>query len=568
MKRDGSDDDGDDSKGGSRDARTARMPALSPERTESSSEVRRVRARPPPPLKEEEAPFGLEPTSISKSGPAPREPREEPFGFEPTSISKSGPSPREAPGLERTSVRSVTSDQDPLVGAMLGEYRVLAPLGSGGMGVVYRGEHPVIGRPVAIKILRREYASDPAHVRRFLDEARLVNAARHPGIVDVFSIGDTPSGEPYLVMELLEGEPLDALISRRGALPPKEVVPLLVQILGALGAAHAAGVIHRDLKPANIFIVQLADGTTYPKLLDFGLAKRGEVGARLRQTSVGGTPLYIAPEQARGEDIGPQTDLYSLGCIAYELLTGAPPFTAGHLHELLDAHATLAPRPLRPQVRALPPEFERLVMRLLAKDPRQRPSSAREVREALEGLQGRLASGASPTRVSRPAATSVSAAPVPTSTSVSTPALSRPVWPFVLGGVLLLALGAGGAALVIQRPPPPVVETPRVAPPPPVKPVEPVEPEPTPPPEPVVAEPPPEPVPEEPKPKVTPRPTTHTKAQVRRRWGELVQRAEQLPDNLKRSALTELEALETCTSSADQCWNDLSDFEAVFFRKR
>jgi serine/threonine protein kinase len=160
---------------------------------------------------------------------------------------------------------------------------------------------------------------------------------------------------------------------------------LLPPLLNALSAAHNAGVIHRDLKPANIFIVTLPDGATYPKLLDFGLARRGEAGANsVRQTSVGGTPLYIAPEQVRGESVSARTDLYSLGCVLYEVLTGQPPFRAGNLNQLIEQHLTLKPTPLRELAPDIGPKLEAVVLQWLEKRPEARPATAVEARLALE----------------------------------------------------------------------------------------------------------------------------------------------------------------------------------------
>ncbi len=534
------------------------------------------------------------------SSPPPEDDR---IGFEPTRVRASRPAPvpwsdsaaGEGSGRRRspastpfddlgTAVRPVSSDSDPLIGAMLGEYRVLAPLGSGGVGLVYRGEQPVIGRPVAIKVLKAEYARDPNHARRFLEEARSVSAARHPGIIDVFSFGQTPAGVPYLVMELLEGEPLDALLARRGSLPPKEALSLLIPMLNALSAAHAAGVIHRDLKPGNVFIVQLRDGTTFPKLLDFGLARRGEAGAMVRQTSVGGTPLYIAPEQLRGEAVGPRTDLYSLGCLAYEMVVGAPPFTAVNLHELLDQHLTLAPPPLRARAPSVPVEFERLVLRMLAKDPLERPATALEVREQLERIQASVATGAPRTARPRPARTSdeVSVSKRgPARTAVSQPVMheeppveapKRAWWPFALGAVVVL-----GVVAVLAWPRPDEVVTepvPRARPipapiptPVPEPEPEPVAPEPAPTPPPEVAPPAPvEVTPKDPKPPVVAKPR-HTPRDVRKKWRELRQRARALPDDLRRAAELQLDEARFCSAPGDECWRELSDIEKTFFAR-
>ncbi|MFZ5440918.1 MAG: serine/threonine-protein kinase [Myxococcota bacterium] len=497
------------------------------------------------------------------------------------------------PPLEPTSVRG-GAPADALLGATLGEYRVVAKLGEGGGGVVYRGEQPLIGRAVAIKVLHSELnREDPAHARRFLEEARAVSAARHPNIIDVFGFGHTPAGDPYLVMELLEGEPLDRLLKRRGQLRLKEALELVMPVLGALSAAHAAGITHRDLKPANIFIVSLRDGTTYPKLLDFGLARRGAAGEWVRQTSVGGTPLYIAPEQASGDAVGPQTDLYSLGCVIYELLAGAPPFTAVNLHELIDQHLTLAPPPLRERAPHVPEALERLVLRMLEKDPARRPASALEVKEALQQQYERAAVSVAPTRVgarvlsgrrsARHEATDVNPAlEAPRQTDVNqalAPASSSrgPLLAAMVLGVLLLGGLVAWALLreapVEPRPPP------RVAKPEPV--TEPVVDEPAVPTEPEPAVVPPEPEPAKPEP-VTPvvepakpepdgprKPAVrrHTVKQVKLRWRSLSERVRGLPEDLRRAARLQLDEARFCSASPDECWAELSEIEATFFPK-
>lgn len=472
-----------------------------------------------------------------------------------------GPGVPAAP-LEVTTVRAISSATDPLIGAMLGEYRVLAPLGTGGMGVVYRGEHPVIGRPVAIKLLRREYANDPDHARRFLEEARSLSIARHPNIIDVFSFGETPAGDAFLVMELLEGQSLEQVLAERAPLSPKETLSICIPMLSGLGAAHAAGVIHRDLKPGNVFLLRLHDGSVFPKLLDFGLARRGEKGARsLRQTSVGGTPLYVAPEQARGENVGPYTDLYSFGCVLYEMLSGHPPFTSANLHELLDAHRTLAPRPLRTSAPQVPAEFDKLVMRLLEKDPQKRPASAQEVKEQLERLGEALAAGVVPTRV-RPVAPAADAAS--RETTDEHPSQGGGSWKVPVALVCVIAV-LGGAFVALRLPD----ETPR----PPVKPVvelpPPVEVEK---PEPVqVVKPEPvevvKPEPQPPKPKAPAKAERHTQKDVNKKWRELNQRAKTLPEDLRRAAKLQLDEARYCSAAPDKCWSELADIEKTFFKK-
>ena len=269
---------------------------------------------------------------------------------------------------------------DALIGSTLGEYVVKARLGSGGMGLVYRGEQPLIGKAVAIKVLRPELAADADYMRRFLDEARAVNAVKHPGLVDIFSFGTLPGGGQYFVMELLEGESLEALLRRRGVLPPGEALPILEQAAAGLEAAHQAGVVHRDIKPSNIFLVKLPEGRLIVKLLDFGLAKltRAAPGASAANLALG-TPEYMSPEQATAAALTPATDVYALGCLMYELLTGSLPFAGGSHVEVMMRQVSEPPRAPSEVDPSVSPELERLVLRMLDKAPERRPS-AREVR--------------------------------------------------------------------------------------------------------------------------------------------------------------------------------------------
>ncbi len=290
----------------------------------------------------------------------------------------------------------------PFPGQQLGDYRVDAPIGSGGMGDVFAGVHPVIGKRVAIKVLKPAIAAQPEFVARMLDEARVVSALRHRAIVDIFTFGTLPDGRPYLVMEYLEGAPLDAVLADQGRLPPDEAMRFLVQICAALAAVHAQGVVHRDLKPANVFLVPDGrPGGREVKLLDFGLAKRATTDRRTGQTLTGlavGTPEYMAPEQARGGAVTPPTDLYALGVMAFEMLSGTLPFDGASDFDLMTAHVQTAPPRLSTRVDGLPPALDRLVDALLAKEPERRPQSADEVREALEQIQNApSASDASPT---------------------------------------------------------------------------------------------------------------------------------------------------------------------------
>ena len=247
------------------------------------------------------------------------------------------------------------------VGQHLGEYVVRRHLGSGGMGIVYEGEHLTIGRKAAIKLLREEH-SQGAHARGLLAEARAASAIHHHGIIDIFGFGQQPGVGQYLVMEYLEGRPLDELIQARAPLPLAEAVALLCEVLDALSAAHAVGVIHRDLKPSNIFVARQSNGTESIKVLDFGLAKRSTTpqgtAPQTHSDVIVGTPQYMAPEQALCQEVGPQTDLYAVGVIAFELLTGQRPFTGRSPMEIV-AHHLNTPPPAPSLFVALPPEARR-----------------------------------------------------------------------------------------------------------------------------------------------------------------------------------------------------------------
>lgn len=279
---------------------------------------------------------------------------------------------------------------DPLIGAQVGDYEIIEPVGEGGMGVVYRGIQPVIKKRVAIKVLKPQVAGDEQQVRRLIAEAESVNAIGHRGIIDIFGLGTLEDGRPYIVMEFLEGEALDVWIQRQpgGRVPLITSLELLLEVCAPLSAAHRANVIHRDLKPSNVFICRQADGTRFLKILDFGLAKRAlGLDGNTKQTSqsvVSGTPDYMAPEQARGLSISPRSDIYALGVMAFELFTGRVPFTGATPMDVMVAHVGATPP--RPQAleNSLPDDLDALVMRMLAKAPEERPQTVDEVRTALE----------------------------------------------------------------------------------------------------------------------------------------------------------------------------------------
>jgi formylglycine-generating enzyme required for sulfatase activity len=304
----------------------------------------------------------------------------------------------------------------------LGSYRILEVLGVGGMGIVLRAEDPQLRRVVALKVLKPVLAAGQAARQRFRREAQATAALEHDHVVAVYQVGED-RGLPFLAMQLLHGESLAQRLEREGRLPAAEVARIGREVAEGLAAAHARGLIHRDIKPSNIW---LETGSGRVKVLDFGLARVAEDTVTLTQTgTIVGTPAYMAPEQARGEAVDARSDLFSLGCVLYQLTTGELPFHGPNVTAILHALAVNRPRPpheINPEV---PPALSDLVMCLLAKDPTGRPPSAQAVSAALR---------ASP-----------AAAPPPRSPAG---------WAvrFGLAAVLLVALGLGayqyGAAIV------------------------------------------------------------------------------------------------------------------------
>ncbi|MBA3538391.1 MAG: serine/threonine protein kinase [Deltaproteobacteria bacterium] len=273
-------------------------------------------------------------------------------------------------------------------GAMLGEYRIEGKAGEGGMGVVYAALHPMIGKRAAIKVLRKELCEDPYTVERFIDEARVVNQIGHPNIVDIFAFGEMPNGRSYFVMEWLKGETLRARIARQ-PLTLVEVCTILRPLARALQAAHDKGVIHRDLKPDNIFLGEADDDVIPVKLLDFGIAKLARTEPRLERTATGtmvGTPMYIAPEQARGHEIDHRADVYSLGAIAFELLTHRTPFLADNAMEMVAKHLLEAPPTVGSVNPNVPAALDRIVSAMLHKEVSARPTLGALI-TVLEGVK-------------------------------------------------------------------------------------------------------------------------------------------------------------------------------------
>ncbi len=362
-----------------------------------------------------------------------------------------------------------------------GRYRIITRLGEGGMGTVYAAEHTLSLRRVALKIIRPELESSRIARERFLRECKTLERVQSPNVVSVLEAGESAAGEIYLVMELLEGESLGDRIAERGALPLAEALDVTSQICAALRAAHARDVVHRDLKPDNVFLCR--DGTV--RVLDFGIARlldadtsEGSSARRLTRTgTIVGTPAYISPEGAAGAEVGPAGDLYSLGVVLFEMLTGRLPFEEEQPVLLMGKHLKEPPPSLR-EARAdlaFPDELVALVARLLAKAPADRPANAESLHNALAAVKAAIVD-ASRESVTREMAV-VERAP------------SGRAFPWIvagaIGGVAALVLAAVAVAVLVAEDEPAETVAPAAEPrvearvePPPAPPEEPPEPAP------------------------------------------------------------------------------------------
>jgi len=277
---------------------------------------------------------------------------------------------------------------DALVGTVLeGAYRITRLLGEGGMGAVYEGVQLRLNKRVAIKLMARDLAANREALARFHREAEITSHLGHPHLVTVIDFGQAESGEPYLVMEYLDGEDLDHRLRRVGRLSIETTVHVIRQVASALNAAHDQGVVHRDLKPGNVFLVQIPGEPDFVKVLDFGISKMKAARTQLTSASaVMGTPNYMSPEQATGmiDDIDHRADQWALACIAWEMLLGRCPFVADETAALLYQIINLDPHPLATRVPGLPPAVETALRRALRKKPAERFSSMREFSRELE----------------------------------------------------------------------------------------------------------------------------------------------------------------------------------------
>jgi serine/threonine-protein kinase len=279
-----------------------------------------------------------------------------------------------------------------LVGRRIGNYEIKAKIGEGGMGAVYLGEHPLIGKRVAVKVLLEELAAKEDIVARFFNEAKAVNDIGHANIVDIVDFGRAP-GEAgtevvYFIMEFLDGESLSARI-RRAGLPFKDTLAIMAQCCSALAASHAKGIVHRDLKPENIYLIPRGNDRNFVKVLDFGIAKlTGDGGSSSHKTRTGlviGTPTYMSPEQCEGKGlIDHRSDVYSLGILMFELLTGVVPFPGEGFGEILVAHLTRQPPRPTDLNKALTPQLEAIVLHAIEKDRNRRFQNMDEFLRAID----------------------------------------------------------------------------------------------------------------------------------------------------------------------------------------
>jgi eukaryotic-like serine/threonine-protein kinase len=280
--------------------------------------------------------------------------------------------------------------KDPLVGTTLaGNYEILEFLGQGGMGVVYKARHALMDRIVAIKMLQAALISDSMSVKRFQQESKAASRISHPNVISVYDFGISPTGQPYIVMDFLAGTSLSSIIKTDGQVSVERTIKILAPACDGLHHAHRQGVIHRDLKPSNIVLIEFNGEKDFVKVVDFGVAKITGSTESQRLTQFGevcGSPVYMSPEQCRGEDLDRRSDIYSMGCVIYETLTGQLPILGKSMVETMSRHVTEMPRSFseaRPDL-YIPERLEQVVFKALAKSREDRHQSMEELAQDLD----------------------------------------------------------------------------------------------------------------------------------------------------------------------------------------
>ena len=284
-------------------------------------------------------------------------------------------------------------DPSQLLGKVIdGRYEILQVIGEGGMGVVYRARQTSIDRMVAVKMLSSDLAKDRNWVQRFYNEAKACSRLHHPNTIRIFDFGQTRDGQLFMAMELLDGLSLRQVISQQAPLEPMRALKVVLQCCASLSEAHNLGIIHRDIKGDNVFLIDLPGSRDHVKLLDFGVAKLLMTEEFATQVGVVfGTPQYMSPEQGRGEPLTPRSDLYGVGILAYEMLTGSVPFSDPVPTNVLQMHLKRPVPPLPPRV---PAAVQQVVMRALEKEPSRRYQTASAMMEEAQSVLGALQSGA------------------------------------------------------------------------------------------------------------------------------------------------------------------------------